>query len=967
MLTSWFENIASVPEVELANLRETLELQATQEQQAALAELAKIPSVNTQFERVLVGSKFASQWLCKHPGDLIATATNCDSELQLSLPKIDLKLPLKEFDQQLRLLRNRAMAQIIWHDLNRLHALEHTTCLLTQLAEWAIQLALEYHYAAQCEALGTPKDETGAEQPLLVLGLGKLGAWELNLSSDVDLMFAYPEKGETQGGRKSVSNQEFFTRVGQGLIKSLDAITQDGFVFRVDMRLRPYGNSGALVSSFDALEDYYQTQGREWERFAMIKARVVASTGKAQQTAEFMNILTSFSYRRYVDYSAIDALRNLKQLINREVARRRLSNNIKLGRGGIREVEFIAQAFQIIRGGRDTELQERRLLKILPLLETLHCLPVGVAQKLIDAYIFLRNLEHAVQAQNDEQTQNLPSDPLMQQRLALALGFESYAQLVDVLQAYRNTISEQFQAVIAEPAVEEQDAQGPQLGRWVDLWLELCAHPEEAQQQLEKEGFEDAQALAAGLAEFIRHPKVMAMDAPSKTRLDAFMPRLLKALKKSSAPVMVFTRVVELLKAVVRRSAYLLLLTENPGALNQLLVLVSGSPWIAEQLAAHPALLDELLDPATLYHVPSRADLDHELRQYLLRIPADDLEQQMEGLRYFRSAHALRVAACEITERLPLMRVSDYLTELAEVILAYVMQLAWLEMVARHGYPDGEPREIPQFIIVGYGKLGGIELGHGSDLDLVFIHDANPQGETSGDAEGKRKIDNLTFYMRMGQKIIHIMNTQTLGGQLYEVDMRLRPSGNSGLLVASFNAFDKYQNNDAWTWEHQALVRARAIAGDSALMEKFNLLRSQILQSPRNNAELKKDVVEMRAKMRDQLGSNNRQQAEGLFALKQDAGGIVDIEFMVQYAVLAWSHVIPALARFTDNIRILGCLEESSQLPSAEVHALIDAYKAYRSLGHRLALQQTAVVVEAEAVAKEREAVQAVWQRLMLD
>ena len=967
-MTDWFQTGQSVPSAEVASLRELLAVNATSTQLETLAALAE-PEAIRQFSRVVIGSRYAAERLCREPSLLLALV---EAPLtRLHLPETpDESIELEGFDRWLREHRHRAMCAIIWRDLNRLVTLEQTTAALTELAEWALQCGLEWHYRALTEQLGEPCDPQGALQPFYVIGLGKLGAWELNLSSDVDLMFAYPTAGDTVGGPAPLSNQEFFARLGQQLIKSLDAPTRDGFVFRVDMRLRPYGTSGALASSFAALEGYYQTQGREWERFAMIKARIVARVGGRAGTSEYyagelMQLLNRFSYRRYVDFSAIDALRNLKQLINREVTRRRLQNNIKLGRGGIREVEFIAQAFQLIRGGRDTELQERRVLKVLQLLGSMHCLPADVARGLAEAYEFLRNLEHAIQAQNDEQTQNLPQDETAQKRLAHALGLPDYATLGQLLEGHRRYISTQFQAVIAEPDRDRSDAPGDLQKSWLALWAGLVTDSPWVIAHLRKEGFDEPEQCRKLLRDFLTHPRVLAMDGTGRKRLDDFMPRALAALAGVASPLVVLTRLLELLKAIVRRSAYLLLLTENPGALAQLVKLIDGSPWIADELTAHPALLDELLDPATLFHVPSSADLHQELRQTLLRIPADDLEQQMEGLRYFRSSHALRVAACEITERLPLMRVSDYLTELAEVILDCVLQLAWREMTSRHGYPDGEVREMPKFVIIGYGKLGGIELSHGSDLDLVFIHDATAQGETSGDALGGRVLDNVTFYVRLGQKVIHILNTFTPGGQLYEVDMRLRPSGHSGLLVSSFAAFERYQFNDAWTWEHQALVRARPIAGDAQLTARFVQLRHQVLGRERELSKLRQEVVEMRRKMRTQLGSKSKALAEGQFALKQDAGGIVDIEFMVQYAVLAWAHAFPALAQYTDNIRILGLLEESGQLGADDVAQLIEAYKTFRSLGHRLVLQQRSAVVDIDSVSSQRATVLRVWQQLL--
>jgi Glutamine synthetase adenylyltransferase len=952
------------------HLHERLLRKATPEQLAVLEEKLVGEALN-QWHKVLIGSDFVSEKLCDNPDWLLALVSDpqllADQErdaLATGLPVMD--APVDVWDTGLRQWRYRQMARIVWRDFNRLANTRRTIAELTELAELALQATLEYHYAHLCKEMGEPQDETGARQPMLILGMGKLGAWELNLSSDVDLIFAYPNKGDTHGGPRSFSNQEFFTRLGQRLIRSLDQVTADGFVFRVDMRLRPYGQSGSLVSTFDGLEDYYQTQGREWERFAMIKARVVASNGTSEHTQDLMASLRSFTYRKYVDFSAIDALRNLKQLINREVARRRTHENVKIGRGGIREVEFIAQAFQIIRGGRDTELQERRLLKVLPLLQRLHCLPPGVDEQLCEAYCFLRNVEHAIQGYDDRQSQELPKDELGRRRIAHVMGFASWDEFNIQLNAYRDFVHQQFSAVIATPDEQKNDAEQQSLADWRLFWHHLTGPGGDSQGLLEKLRFpEPEQTLKLLRDHLLSAPPVMAMAALSRERFAELAPRLLQRLATAEDPSGTLARIIPLLIATARRSAYLLLLIENPEALEQLVVLTQASPWIAEQLAHHPALLDELLNPATLYRVPPKEDLAQDLRQHVLRIDPDDLEQQMEALRYFRSAHALRVAACEVTGKLPLMKVSDYLTELAEVILAYVLQLAWQQMVARHGYPDGDVHALPNFIVVAYGKLGGIELAHGSDLDLVFIHGANPMGSTQPQGPEQRSIENTTFYVRLGQKMIHILNTQTPSGQLYEVDMRLRPSGNSGLLVTSLTAFEKYQFESAWTWEHQALVRARAIAGRPELMEQFGELRRRVLAQPRDPAKLQKDVVDMRQKMRSQLGSNKKQQAEGLFNLKQDTGGIVDIEFMVQYAVLAWSHSDPSLLEYTDNIRILGCLAASGQLSAQEVNQLIEAYKAFRSLGHRLALQQQPGIVAGDQVESERQIVTQIWRRLL--
>lgn len=856
------------------------------------------------------------------------------------------------FDRALRRQRAKAMLRIIWRDFNRLASLEETTGDLSALACDAIQAALEFHSALLYRKHGQPRSKKGEIQPLLVIGMGKLGAEELNLSSDIDLIFCYPNNGETVNG---LSNQEFFSRLGKGIIHSLDAPTADGFVFRVDMRLRPYGQSGALVYSFGAMEEYYQTQGREWERYAMVKARVVASSGNAAHTARLMSMLQNFTYRKYVDFSVIEALRKLKQMIRQEVTRRQLEDDVKLGSGGIREIEFTAQVFQLIRGGRDTELRDNRILRILPQLQAMRCLPADAVEVLLAAYYFLRNTEHAIQGYKDQQTQKLPSDPQAQAALIQVMGFTQWQDFIAALKQHRQHVHAVFEQVIADPRAAEGDEK---CTHWQAIWMSP-SHDQTSQALLTEAGHENAQLSISLLQELAQWANSAGMHTSSKERLDSFMPILLEELCKHSTPTQTLQRIIKLVKAVARRSAYLLLLIENRDALTQLLKLTQASPWIADRLSDHPALLDELLDPSTLYDPPAKAELQIELQQTMLRIAEDDLEAQMEALRYFRSAHSLRVAASEISGVLPLMKVSDYLTWIAEVILEFALTNAWREMVRKHGYPDGEVRDTPNLAIIAYGKLGGIELSHGSDLDLVFVHGAALNGES----DGERRLDNQTYYTRLGQKIIHFITTKLSSGALYEVDMRLRPSGNSGLLVSSIESFANYQRDAAWTWEHQALVRARVIAGDILLAERFREIRHTTLCKKRDIDALRHDVIEMRNKMKTHLGSSVND--HDTFHLKHDAGGIVDIEFMVQYAVLAWAHAHPALAMYTDNIRILESIPDSKGLTTQEVGQLIEAYKAFRTVGHRLTLQQLPNTIGAEELVAQREVVTSIWQQLM--
>ena len=931
-----------------------------------------------QFARVTAASDFVIEQSVRDPLMLLDLVRSGELDRSFApgelCAQIAAAVSAAETDDQLgralRRQRARHQVRIIWRDLTRQADLVQTCRDLSDMADASIDQAYQWLYSRHCQQFGVPTGRrSGQPQQMVVLGMGKLGAVELNLSSDIDLIFAYPEGGETVGVKRPLDNQEFFIRLGQRLIKALDPMTVDGFVFRVDMRLRPYGSAGALVLSFNALEQYYQDQGRDWERYAMIKARVVA--GDQVMGAQLLEMLRPFVYRRYLDFSAIEALRTMKQLIQQEVRRKGMADNIKLGSGGIREVEFIAQAFQLIHGGRDLSLQQRPLLKVLSTLEGQGYLPPAVISELREGYEFLRYTEHAIQTIADRQTQMLPDGEQDQARIAFMLGFADWAAFHEQLMYWRGRIAWHFAQVIADPDEDDAESEVVVGGEWLPLWEE--AQDEEAAcRQLQEGGFTDAPKALKALASLRGSPQLRAMQRLGRERLDAFIPRLLAQAVEHANPDLVLERVLPLVEAVARRSAYLVLLTENPGALRRLLTLCAASPWIAEQITRFPLLLDELLNEGRLFKPPLAPELAAELRERLTRIPEDDLEQQMEALRHFKLAHRLRVAASEIAGSLPLMKVSDYLTWLAEAILEQVLALAWRQTVAKYGTPlrtDGTLCD-PGFIIVGYGKVGGLELGHGSDLDLVFIHDGDPQAET----DGPKPIDGAQFFTRLGQRIIHLLTAQTNSGQLYEVDMRLRPSGAAGLLVSSLGAFARYQENEAWTWEHQALVRARVLVGSEDVGRAFEQVRASILGKARDLPTLRQEVSEMRAKMRDNLGSKstaagtgaNAFEATAPFDLKQDAGGIVDIEFMVQYAALAWSETHPPLLRWTDNIRILEELEHEGLMPAEDASLLREAYKAYRSAAHRQALQKDPGVIPGDQFADERRQVMRIWHELGL-
>lgn len=930
-----------------------------------LAALRADPEFARALRWVWSGSEFAAGVCCRQPDAFLDLAERGELAKARAPDSIETDLATAlagcpdaaELGRRLRRFRNLEMLRIVWGDLTRSADLESTMAALSALAEACIRGALAFLHPEACRLWGTPMGaDSGQPQQLLVLAMGKLGGGELNLSSDIDLIFTYPEVGETVpvagGAARVLDNQEFFLRLGRKLIQALDQHTAEGFVFRVDMRLRPYGDSGALVANFDALAEYYQTQGRDWERYAMIKARAVS--GDPAAATRLLDLLRAFTYRKYIDYSAIQSLRDMKALINREVARRDMAGNIKLGAGGIREIEFIAQAFQLIRGGRDRRFQTQQLRTVLDLIDRDALLPDRAGARLRDAYVFLRNTEHALQAWRDQQTQTLPTEPADRERLAALMGYPDWTGFATALDAVRTQVRALFDAVVA-PA----ETAGADDDRARGIWL-LAAAEDPPADELADLGYGAAAARAAEVLQQLHRSRgVQAMAADARSRLDHLMPLLITECSTDGAETL--HRVSTVVEAVARRSVYLTLLSENPGARRQLVRLCAASPWVTDELAHYPALLDELLDPVALYAPPDRAGIAIELQQHLARVPGDDLEALMEALRYFRRAHALRVAAAEITGALPLMKVSDYLTWLAEAILEAVVAFAHAQLVARHGHPITATGTAPGFLVVGYGKLGGIELAHDSDLDLVFLHDADPTFATSGEYP----LTNEQFFARLGQRIIHILSTRTASGALYEVDMRLRPSGNSGLLVSSCDAFARYQAESAWVWEHQALVRARPVAGSAALVEPFAAVRREVLCRARDRSELAREVNAMRAKMRAHLASEATVQNQGLFDLKQDAGGIVDIEFMVQFAVLVESHRHPELTRWTDNIRILGDLAEAGVLSATDTETLREAYKVYRAAAHRLQLQRQPGVVPAAEFAAPRAAVTAIWERLL--
>lgn len=869
---------------------------------------------------------------------------------------------LHQFDEaallkSLRLYRHWWMVRLIALDIQQRISLAELTCHLSMLADACVNASLAWTEQNYLSLYGRAFDENGVPQSLIVIGMGKLGGYELNLSSDIDLIFAFREHGDTQGGKKSLSHQEYFTKLGQKLIQHLDQVTVDGFVFRVDMRLRPFGQSGALVLNMDSLENYYQDQGRDWERYAMIKARVMS--GSELDVREFESLRKPFVYRKYLDFGAIGALRDLKQMIAKEVRRKGIEHNIKLGEGGIREVEFIAQALQILHGGRDQGLQTPSLLKVLPYLAQQEYLTVEEMNMLQDAYLLLRRVEHALQAVNDEQTQLLPDTDQARLRIAIMVGFSSWQALDERLWEVRKKVHSCFVDLIddGEDTTEEVKQQ--------ETWRLLIKHPDDYEAILdavEHISWQYKEAVAKRIAQLLSSRTVVFMQPIGHERLAVFLAAFMTQLSTEENPDLVLERVLPILESVLRRTAYLVLLCENVTAMTHLIHLCRESMWFTEAIAATPALLDDLLDANTLFSPPNKAMLVDELQQILLRLPEDDEEAQMDAMRRFRRSIILRIAACDITDVLPVMKVSDHLTWLAEVLLEQVLHQSWHSLTKKYGYPvsHGEAAHTPQLAIIGYGKSGGWELGYDSDLDLVFIHGADSTGSTNGE----RSVDNLTFYTRLGQRLIHMLTSFTAAGRLYEVDMRLRPSGNSGLLVSTLDAFREYQQKEAWVWEHQALARARGLAGEASLLAQFEACRKEVISTVRDKQELKAEVIKMREKMRAHLDTGGKDKG---FDLKQGAGGIIDIEFMVQYLVLAWSHKYPSLMRYSDNARQLEAASIAGLLDSDKADKMINTYTFYRARTHRLNLQQQGRVVQDDTLVQRQSLMSQYWEAFVTD
>ncbi|HEX4052436.1 MAG TPA: bifunctional [glutamate--ammonia ligase]-adenylyl-L-tyrosine phosphorylase/[glutamate--ammonia-ligase] adenylyltransferase, partial [Steroidobacteraceae bacterium] len=755
-------------------------------------------------------------------------------------------------------------------------------------------------------------------------------------------------------GPRRLSNQEFFTRLAQAMIRLLAQLTEDGFVFRVDLRLRPFGDSGPTVSSFSALEDYLQIHGRDWERYAWVKARAI--TAIQSWGPLYQSTVQPFVYRRYLDFGIFESLREMKALIEREVQRRDLAENIKLGHGGIREIEFIVQSFQLIRGGQDRRLQSSSLRTALPLLLGAKLLPAAAVAELDEAYVFLRRLENRLQMQADRQIHRLPDEPQARERLAASMGAAAWSELRLQIDRQRGRVAEHFQAVVfasrAARAPSAPAAAALPLGADRAGLLEA---------QLRELGFADPRTAARCVLDFQESIAARRLDEIGSRRLAELLPVLAAEAARTDDALATLRRLLKLLEAIGARSAYFALLLHHARPRARLVELASHGEFLAAQIAAHPLLLDELIDEQLLEQTPDRAALAADLAQRLAGTDPADEEQLLERLRQFQRAALFRIAVADLFARLPVMRVSDRLTEVAELIVEQVFALAWQHLTQRLGTPmcaEGDARRPVRIVVVGYGKLGGLELGYASDLDLVFVHDSEGARQ---ETEGGRNIDNQVFFVRFAQRLVHLLTVHSAAGRLYEVDMRLRPSGKAGMLITGIDAFAEYQRREAWTFEHQALLHARSVAGAPELRERFEAMRLTVLAECVHRDRLREDVRHMRTRMRNELSRAGAQQVD----LKQDPGGVADIEFLAQYWALKWAQRYPPVARYSDTIRQLESVASADLIAQATIDVLTRAYRSYRTCLHHRALDGLDAVLPAATLASERAAVLEIWNRYL--
>lgn len=885
---------------------------------------------------------------------------NCDLERYTKIlrPIFSTADKVEVLQQQLRQQRAAAFARIAWRDLHQYTTVEQTLHELSAFAEVCAQETLLWCFQWLQSRPHAGDFVKTLQQNIVIFALGKLGGGELNFSSDIDVVIAYSDDNQfTQD--QSAKAVEFYLKVAQLFIKVLSEQTQDGFVFRVDTRLRPFGDSGALVPSFIAIDMYFQTHGRDWERYAWMKARVIA--GDAEVGAEFLQEIKPFIYRRYLDYGAMQSLRDMKALIDEKARQEGAKENLKIGYGGIREIEFTAQMFQLIYGGKDSSLQIRSTLKALQQLEKQGLLATNWASDLTAAYIFLRKAENVLQLREDQQTHTLPIEAAQRSQCAFSMGMQDWQAFYAGYKKQVNIVNGLYQSLLSVDGDSTQEKTGH--NEFEKVWLQID-DTEYCLNILNKHFVGNAQSTHEHLHNFSNSGLVQRLVPIARSRLDDFMPIFLQHLQAIQEPMAVLDRFLNILKKIVQRSTYVSLLIENKNKLTSILLLIQESPWAAQYLATHPLLFDEVLRMDDAYEPPSVDEMNQQLVASLAGA-GEGLEEYMGCLREFKNSQVMQIAAADIVDHYPIMKVSDHLSWLAETCLSSALEYAYMELVEKFGKPqsvqDGRAYT-PEVLVVEYGKLGGLELGYGSDLDIVFLH--NSQGsvcETSEAENGSGKIHNEIFFTRLVQRIIHILTAAMAGGKVFEVDLRLRPHGESGPVVSSIHAYENYLINDAWMWELQALVRARAVTASKEMYEKFESIRRKVLSQVRKKSDVQAAIVEMRNKM---LSANEKTSTDE-FNIKKDTGGVIDIEFIVQFLVLSYSEKYPQICEHTDNVRILDACADVGLLSLHEVEELKQIYLKYRKHLHQLSLKLLPEIVDAKVFANERELVQNYWASLL--
>ncbi|WP_298169420.1 bifunctional [glutamate--ammonia ligase]-adenylyl-L-tyrosine phosphorylase/[glutamate--ammonia-ligase] adenylyltransferase [Acidithiobacillus sp.] len=935
-------NLVPLEAEAIIGLLETIWAALSAEEQAELRRLG--PSFAAHWAHIACVSPFARQLLLRHPHWLLRLARGGDSDLTATHG-----LSSDVFLANLRQYRNARMVEIIWQDRQPGEHYSETVAALSELAEICLQHAYAYGMAMLRQRHGTPRSSDGQEVPFTILGMGKLGGRELNLSSDIDLIFCYGEGGETDGP-SPLDNSAYFQRLGRWLIQALDQRTADGFCFRVDMRLRPFGDAGPLCISAAAMEQYYQVHGRGWERYAFIKARPVA--GDVAFGQSLLDTLRPFVYRRYLDYTALTGLREVKALMDAEQGGS--SNDIKKGQGGIREIEFVCQSLQIIHGGRQPALRSTNTLDTLAAIASAGLLPADDVDQLRRAYLFLRNTEHCLQMVDDQQTQQLPRSELEWQRLACSMGFPDVMTMRETLDTFRQQNHAIFQHTLASG---ENDRQGKNRNG-EKLWQRaqtdaLETAPSDLLQVLR---FTAPDAIWTRLWRFAHSRDVASrLSTEGRQRLDRLLPLALDLCSAQPDTDAWLQRFLTLIEAILGRANYLALLAENPPYLMRIAELLH-SPWLAQELARFPILLDDVLSDTAISpeHWPQAIAAQLQI--------AEDMEERMDALRRFKNAEVLRLAAAFWTDQTPVETLLPQLSDLAQLTLQTALAWAEAEMQRRHGCVRSSNNQAAPFTVIAFGKLGGREMGFASDLDLVYLYDAPLDAESDGPAP----LAAPTWFARLGQRLIHILSTLTRAGLLYQIDMRLRPSGQSGPLVTTLDAFSRYQRESAWTWEHQALTRARWIAGDAALGARFTSLRAEILGQPRHPGQLAEDVRSMRQRI-----YRSKTIAQNAFHLKLSPGGLTDIEFLVQFAMLGACSQQPTLCQSTGTTAGIAALTRANIWNTEQGAILGQAWQRYRQEENRrwLNLQdneiRTAATPGWDALQAAAHGVREIWQELI--